>query len=90
MRQVIFFVIKLLSSGNSLFAMWKLSKVSFVNICKILIKQNNEKVKKLKKNKVVNGNVKKYNKIAQMKINGKNDNEKLNKIKNIDSDDLLN
>ena len=55
-----------------------------------MIKQNNEKVKKLKKNKVVNGNVKKYNKIAQMKINGKNDNEKLNKIKNVDSDDLFN
>ena len=33
-----------------------------------MIKQNNEKVKELKKNKVVNENMTKYNKIAQMKI----------------------
>lgn len=41
-----------------------LSKIQLRRICKILIRQNDEEKKKLKKYKVVNGNVKKYNEIV--------------------------
>lgn len=45
-----------------------LSKIILRRICKILIKQNDEEEKKLKKYKRVNGNIKKLNKIAQIKM----------------------
>ena len=58
-----------------------LSEIAMRKICKILIQQNDEEKKKLKKYKVANGNVKKYNKIAQLKLKGKIRNENLNEIK---------
>ena len=58
-----------------------LSKIQLRRICKILIRQNDEEKKKLKKYKVVNGNVKKYNEIVQVKIKGMKRNEKLDKAK---------
>ena len=66
-----------------------LSKIAMRRICKILIEQDGEEKKKLKKYKVANGNVKKYNKIAQLKLKEKIRNEKLSetnkKIKMFDA-----
>ena len=45
-----------------------LIKIILRRISKILIKQNNEEEKKFKKYKRVNGNIKKFNKIAQIKM----------------------
>ena len=53
---------------------------SLRRICKILLEQNDQEEKKLKKYKVANRNIKKYNKIGQVKIKGKIINEKLNEI----------
>ena len=57
-----------------------LSKARIRRICKILMQQNNQEEKKLKKHKVVNTNIKKYNKIGQLKIKRKINNQKLNEI----------
>ena len=57
-----------------------LSEISMRRICKILMQRNNEEEKKLRKYKVVNRNIKKYNKIGQLKIKGKITNEKFNEI----------
>lgn len=53
-----------------------------IKICKILIKQNNEEEKRLKKYKMVNANIKLYNESLQKEIIGKNEKlEKMNKVK---------
>lgn len=57
-----------------------LSERKMTKICKLLMKQNEEE-EKLKKYKVANENVKKYNEIAQLKIKGKKINKKLDEIK---------
>ena len=44
------------------------------------MKQNDEEKKKLKKYKMVNGNVKKYNGTAQLKITWKKNKENFNEI----------
>ena len=60
-----------------------LGKKSLIRICKVLIKQNDDEEKKLKKYKMVNGNVKKYNGTAQLKITWKKNKENFNGINKI-------
>ena len=57
-----------------------LSKKSLRRICKVLIKQNNDEEKKLKKYKMVNENIKKYNETAQLKITWRKNKENFNEI----------
>ena len=43
-----------------------LNEIQLINICKLFIqKKNDREKKKLKKSKVVNGTIKKYNEIVQ-------------------------
>ena len=77
------FIALRIKNRYSLFFIYKmnhLNKPNLISICKILIKQNNDEDKKLKKFKQTNGNIKNYNGIFKEKIQDENHNEKLEDV----------